>query len=176
MSASNTPAQEKVLSLLEFSFPQAFPAPEPDAGTQLDLPADAIVLEDDNDLRSNLFLFSAADLVDVLPAVLADLLTTEDRSGIEAVISALDVSSEPEEQFQRTKACFGPEVAEKLHKDDQELYLDKLDSFSLFNQRQASAIYHWLILVSGWPELEAASTNLETATQYWMTRSKVKTS
>jgi hypothetical protein len=181
MSESDVAAQEKVLSLLKLSFPQAFLASRPDQEAWLDLPADAIVLEDDNDLRLNLLLFGSEDLSEILPPVLADLLTTEDRSGIEAVVSTLNVSLESDEAFQQTKAYFGSEIAEKeiaenLHKGSKELYLYKLDAFGIFNQHQAIAIHEWLHLVSEWPELEDSSDEVKSAIQYWMRRAKIKTS
>lgn len=172
MSATDISEQQKMVSLLKHSFPQAFLPPKPDEKVWVNLPADAIVLDDDEEFRSSLMLFSAEDLLKILPMVLADLLVAEDRSGVESVVNMLNVSLETAEAFQETKNYFGLEIAEKLHKDDEELYFSKLESFSRFNQEQAFAVYEWLNLVRGWPEFEDSSADVKSAIQYWKARAE----
>lgn len=171
MNKSEIITREDVLNHLKRFFPLAFLPSKLEVVRDFELPADAVVLGNDFEFRSSLLLFTSEDLIAILPQMLADLLTTEDRAGVEAVVSTLNISLESYEQLQQIKTFFGSEIAEKSYEDDKELYLNKLEAFELLDQGQALAVYSWLQLASEWPELHDNIEAVKSALEYWRNRS-----
>ena len=130
--------------------------------------------EDCIQLRDDLCVLEEIDLKWYLPRVLEDLLDNRTNDPMESkyacfVLTHLNVDNYTSEKYFRYYAeLFGEDAVHRMKEDNAQQSVYSKKRFSIFDKKQAYAIYEWFELaLTWWSDSEDCEDDLKGAIDYW---------